>query len=122
MTIRLSSIIWLLLWVIGAFGLYMVKYKVQNIKIEVAAAERQLNDEKKNLHVLNAEWAYLSRPDRLRQLSAKYLDVKPQQGMQMADFSTLPVAPLVPGQTQLSQGSTPPGSGITLASGAGHEQ
>jgi hypothetical protein len=124
MTLRLSSLVWILLWVIGASGLYAVKYKVQNIKTQVAAAERQLNEEKRNLHVLDAEWAYLNRPDRLRELSAKYLDVKPEQGLQMADFTTLPTAQPDAGQIRLSQypQSAPLRPGITLASGVGHGQ
>ncbi len=90
MTLRISVILWMVLLVLGVFGLYMVKYKVRAIKSEVAAAERQLIEEKRNLHVLNAEWTYLNQPARLRALSAKYLDVKPIRGQQIADFVSLP--------------------------------
>ena len=56
----------------------------------MAATETQLRQEKKNLHVLTAEWTYLNRPERLRVLAAKYLDVKPVRGVQLADFASLP--------------------------------
>lgn len=92
MTIRLSSILWIVLLVAGAVGLYMVKYKVQSVKAEVALAEKQLSEEKRNIHVLNAEWTYLTRPERIKVLSAKYLDIKPMQGQQIVEFSSLPQA------------------------------
>jgi hypothetical protein len=82
----------MVLLVVGAFGLYMVKYRVQTIKHEVAQAEAQLADERKNLRVLEAEWTFLNRPERLRTLSEKYLDVKPLRGQQIAEFKNIPYA------------------------------
>jgi cell division protein FtsL len=90
MTLRITTILWMVLLVIGAFGVYMVKYKVRAIKTEVAATERQLTQEKRSTHVLTAEWTYLNRPERLKTLSAKYLDIKPMRGQQIAEFSSLP--------------------------------
>ena len=66
MTIRLV-VIWMFMGVLAAFGLYTVKYRVQALKTEVASTETQLREEKKNLHVLTAEWTYLNRPERLQQ-------------------------------------------------------
>lgn len=119
MIIRISTIIWMILLVVGVFGLYMVKYKVREVKAEVAATERQLAEEKRNQHVLDAEWTYLNRPERLKSLSAKYLDVKPMRGQQLADFVSLPY----------TNGNTPDASGkqqgpqsngaIKLVSGGG---
>ena len=61
MTPRLV-ILWMFMGVLAAFGLYTVKYKVQTLKAEVAVAEKQLREEKQRLHVLTAEWTYLTRP------------------------------------------------------------
>lgn len=113
-------VLWMFLGVIAAFGLYTVKYRVQALKIEVAAAERQLREEKKSLHVLTAEWAYLNRPERLRTLSAKYLGIKPVEGKQLSDLASLPVS-----GTALAaevQKRTPLSPGLTLASGNVHGQ
>jgi len=92
MTFRLSTILWMVFLVIGAFGLYMVKYKVQTIKSQVAATEKQLYDETRNLQVLEAEWTFLNRPERLKMLAEKYLDVKPMRSQQLAEFSNIPYA------------------------------
>jgi cell division protein FtsL len=119
MTLRLI-VLWTCLGVLAAFSLYMVKYKVQALKVEVAAAETQLREEKKNLHVLTAEWTYLNRPERLAQLSAKYLDLKPMQGIQLGDLASIPAAP------EETAGAHPatdrhyvtPPRGMTLAAGS----
>lgn len=110
---RLPAILCLL--VFGACGVYMVKYKVQAIKKEVAVTERQLFEEKSNLHVLNAEWTYLNRPDRLKELTAKYLDIKPIRGQQIAEFSTLPYSKLNAAEKQTVAPAT--GGAVKLISG-----
>jgi hypothetical protein len=77
---------------LGFVGLYMVKYKVQTVKVQVTAAQKQLVEDRKNLRVLEAEWTYLNRPERLEALSQKYLDVKPIHGQQLAEYSSIPYA------------------------------
>ncbi|MEI7669959.1 MAG: hypothetical protein WCJ33_07745 [Pseudomonadota bacterium] len=90
MAIRISTIIWIVILVFGAFGVYMVKYQVQDLKKEIALTEKSVAEEKKNLHVLHAEWAYLTRPERIKKLSEKYLDVKPLKGQQITELTSLP--------------------------------
>jgi hypothetical protein len=120
MTVRLIAL-WMSLGVFAAFGLYTVKFKVQALRQEVARTETQLREAHKNMHVLTAEWTYLNRPQRLRQLSEKFLDDKPIQGAQLADFATLPQGAPLPVQpaSGLMQHS-PHAKGMTLASGAIH--
>ena len=91
MMFRPATIVWMLLLASGFVGLYTVKYKVQAVKAEVVATERKLLEEKRNLHVLEAEWSYLTRPERLAQLSAKYLQLEPTGGIQLADYNRLPI-------------------------------
>ncbi len=117
MTVRVV-VFWMFLGALGFVGLYMVKYRVQALKVEVAATETQLREEKKNLHVLTAEWTYLNRPERLRVLAAKYLDIKPVRGTQLADFATLPVNAAALASD--AEKRPPLARGMTLASGAVH--
>src|SRR5579871_4537084 len=90
MSFRFSTIVWMVLLVVAAFGLYMVKFRVQALKAEVGTTEQRLREEKKNLHVLTAEWTFLTNPERLRTLSDKYLTEKPTRGEQLADFTSFP--------------------------------
>jgi len=90
MNLRLSTLLLMLMIVAGAFGVYMVKYQVQDMKKEIAHTEHLIAEEHKNIHVLQAEWAYLTRPDRIKRLADKYLDVKPLTGKQVTELASLP--------------------------------
>jgi hypothetical protein len=75
-----------------AIGVYLVKYSVQDVQRNVAEIKRDLAVEKESLHLLNAEWAYLNRPDRLRYLADKHLDLVPLDGKRIDAVSVLPAA------------------------------
>ena len=52
-----------------AFWAYRENYRTQEVISEVQDLHRQIAQERASLAVLNAEWAYLNRPDRLRALT-----------------------------------------------------
>ena len=98
--------------VAAAIGLNVFKYRVQAIQEEIVHVSRDLEKERRGLHVLNAEWAYLNRPDRLQKLADKYLELSPQQGDQIADVATLPLpleeqGQMVPASASASKPSAP---------------
>ena len=86
-----------------AIGLYMVKYSVQDVQRNVAALKTELASEKESLHLLNAEWAYLNRPDRLRQLADRHLDLVPLDSRQIEKVSVLPAAVRVDETPRMSE-------------------
>ncbi len=75
-----------------AIGLYLVKYSVQDVQRNVVTLKSDLATEKESLHLLNAEWAYLNRPDRLRQLADRHLDLVPLDSRQIESVNVLPAA------------------------------
>lgn len=75
-----------------AIGLYLVKYSVQDVQRDVSTLKRDLASEKESLHLLNAEWAYLNRPERLRNLADRHLDLVPLDSRQIDQVSVLPAA------------------------------
>lgn len=75
---------------LAAVGLYLVKYKVQDVAREVAVAEQELKKERDSVHLLGAEWAYLNRPERLKKLSQRYLELHPVSSAQFVSFQALP--------------------------------
>lgn len=95
---RFSTMIWMLVIVAAAFLLYQSKYQVQSLKNQVADVSRELEQEKEAMHVVAAEWAYLNRPERLRQLSAQYLSSTDLTVDQVAEIEMIPF----PGQMQAS--------------------
>ena len=61
--------------VIGlAFWAYHENYKTQAAQARAEALERQISLARQRLRMLNAEWAYLNRPDRLRDLAEMNFD------------------------------------------------
>jgi hypothetical protein len=89
MNLRITSLIYLIGFTAGAFGLYMVKFSVENLQREVKTAEVQLANEKESLHLLNAEWAYLNRPERLRNLAEEHLALVPLDSRRIQNASLL---------------------------------
>lgn len=48
-----------------------------------AEVERQIAAAEREIHVLQVEWSYLTRPERLEQLAIDYLDLQPTGGRQV---------------------------------------
>jgi hypothetical protein len=96
MSLRITSLVWMASFAVAAFALYMVKFSVQNLQRDVAVAERQLAQEKESLHLLNAEWAYLNRPERLRELSEAHLNLAPLDSRRIENMSLLQDAAITP--------------------------
>ncbi len=67
----MKSVLYLLtaLFVMGlAFWAYRENYRTQATISEMTNVQRQIGRLREDLGVLRAEWAYLNRPDRLREL------------------------------------------------------
>lgn len=92
MSLRLNTMICCICFAIAAYALYMVKFSVQNLQREVAATQAQLDAEKESLHLLNAEWAYLNRPERLRHLADAHLSLVPLDSRRIENMNLLPAA------------------------------
>jgi len=90
---RRALALWLLLIAVSAAGLYQVKYAVQARESEHAALARALRDEREALHVAAAEWAHLNRPERLRKLVDRHLDLAPMAATQIVDLADWPALP-----------------------------
>ncbi len=77
---------------------YQENYRTQGMISEVEKLERQIGAAQARLAVLRAEWAYLNRPDRLRDLAE-------------INYNDLQLLPLCPDQFGIVEQVAYPGSG-----------
>jgi len=87
-----TIVTWIIFILPIALGLFYVKHVVANLETDLTSLNKSIKSDKEEIHVLTAEWTYLSRPERVKQLSAKYLDLAPTKSTQIADISQIPMA------------------------------
>ena len=102
--IRLSSVFWLLLVSATALTTFAVKYEVQALADQLTDAKKATASESREMRVLDAEWAYLNRPDMLAAMNQRFLSLVPITRKQLqtaiADIPMRPVPVPVPAAPQ----------------------
>ena len=73
------------------FGLFKVKYEVQSLEDELGKINRQTVADQEAIHVLKAEWSYLTQPVRIGDMAARHLALQPVTSAQMGSFDQLPL-------------------------------
>ena len=108
--IRLSSMFWLLLAAAAALATFAVKYEVQALDDQLAKSRKATAAEARELRVLDAEWAYLNRPDMLAAMNQRFLSLaaiaRRQLQTAIAEIPMRP-APAAPPQAAPEVGSAP---------------
>jgi hypothetical protein len=75
--IRVSTIIWVMLVALSGYAMFQVKAEVGRLDRQIAAANRQIADDREQIRTLNIEWAMLTQPQRLDALSQHVLQLAP---------------------------------------------
>ena len=87
---RPLTIVGFALVAILAFGLFALKYEVRGLEAELERLEREARTEQEAIRVLNAEWSYLNRPERLQALSERHLPLAAVEARQIGDLDLVP--------------------------------
>ena len=82
--------LWITLTCLVGCGMFVMKNKVQTLEKELAQINRNIQDDVKTIHVLNAEWSHLNSPSRLRTLANKHILLNPVKPEQIINYSALP--------------------------------
>ena len=76
---------------IGSAGYaYQIKYETVYYAEKLAKIRRQMDRERDDIGVLRAEWAHLTRPERLQGLADKFLDLQAPALVQVVRANDLP--------------------------------
>jgi hypothetical protein len=95
--IRLGTLFWLVLVSATGFAMFGVKYQVQALEDELARTNRATAAEEHELRVLEAEWAYLTRPATLEAMNRQFLSLSPIATKQLhATAADIPLRPPPP--------------------------
>ena len=85
------SILWCLLAVVIGSYYFVVTNDVQNLEKELAQINRDIENDIRDIHILEADWSELNNPERLKVLAGKYISldfIKPEQ---IINYSALPL-------------------------------
>lgn len=104
--------------------LFHISYEVQALDEELASLNREILFEQESIRVLRAEWAFLNRPSRLRELGTQFSGLSPMTaGQIVASIEEIPMPlpgpPEMPGYPVPSRKPDPsaplvPGDGPAL--------
>lgn len=90
MTRATSVLFWFALTIIVSVALYDTSYRVQNLRHKLTSLNADIENERRNIHVLKAEWVYLANPARIEAAARKYLSLEPTAPKQIVSLQDLP--------------------------------
>ena len=64
-------------------AVYDSERRYDTAEAEARAVEREISSVRRDIHMLNVEWSYQTRPERLQELSLDLLDLKPAPAMRL---------------------------------------
>ena len=89
--LRFLNLIAIVALIGSAVYAYTIKYHTSYRAEQIAKTKIEIKTESDAIAVLRAEWAYMTRPERLQQLADQYLvDVKPLEVKQLVSVQALP--------------------------------
>lgn len=104
---RRSILLWFLVATCVGVALFLVKHEVQRREDQLAALHREILASQEAIHVLEAEWSYLNRPDRLEALVRRHLDLVPLETHRLGALDALPMR-LPPVPVPVPEAEEPP--------------
>lgn len=89
--IRPGTIVWFCIVVAVGYAMFQVKYEVMQQEQTLAGINRQIAGDRDQIRVLEAEWSYLTRPNRLEQLASRFLQLQSMNAAQIANIADVPL-------------------------------
>ena len=88
--------IWLSLAIGAIAAMFHINFEVEKLELRLHQVNRQIAREEEAAHVLEAEWSYLNRPQRLKELSSELLpNLVPMSSSRYMTIARLEMRPRV---------------------------
>ncbi len=85
------SILWIMFTLVIGSYYFVLTNNVQNLEKQLAKINRDIENDIRDIHILEADWSELNNPERLKNLAGKYISldfIKPEQ---IINYSVLPL-------------------------------
>ena len=85
------SALWIMFTLVIGSYYFVLTNDVQNLERELASINEEIENDIRDIHILEADWSELNNPERLRRLAGKYISldfIKPEQ---IINYSALPL-------------------------------
>lgn len=76
------------LFLLGSFT-YAIKQKVIELDNDLSKIHRSIMQYQESMHILNAEWAYLTRPSRLQALVEEHTGLHQSHGTSLVNYKEI---------------------------------
>lgn len=86
MIAKKSTVFFIFLTCIVGSWLFYLKYSVVSIENRIRYARKEIIEERKNQHILKAEWKSLTSPERIQRLASKHLSMKQMDPSKLREF------------------------------------
>jgi hypothetical protein len=116
--IKLSTLFWLVVVSTTGFAMFAVKYGVQSLEDELNRTKKAIIAEEHAIRTDEAEWAYLTRPETLDEMSRRHLSLGPIATKQLRTTLTdIPLRAAAPAvlDTPIVAVAEPPAESAPLA-------
>jgi len=85
------TVLWFLFTVVIGSYYFVLTNDVQNLERELAQINRDISDDIRDIHILEADWSELNNPERLKTLASKYISLDFIRPEQIINYSALPL-------------------------------
>lgn len=89
--IRITLAFWIGLVSALGYGVFQVKYEVQEMESRLVHLNRTIVGDQQAIHILRAEWSYLNHPSRLDALARRHLSLAPIAASQVGRIEDVPL-------------------------------
>ena len=84
------AVTWMFVVTCAALAVFYVSQTVERLERELALQQRAILQHQEAIHVLEAEWSYLNRPERISLLAERFLALAPLSADQVVGINDLP--------------------------------